>query len=269
MKTTLITLILFRSLCLHAQELYSLTEPASNIAAGSIAIRFDNSIMDEIDSKKANYHFIPAIMVGVSKKFMLQANAFFSNRNDKFAYEGASVYGKYRFLSSDVLQKHFRMAVFARLSFNRSDVHQQEINMYGHNSGFEGGIVATQLLRKVALSSSLSFLKATDNGNNNKFIYDTKESRAVNYTFSVGKLILPREYSSYRQTNVNIMMECLSQVNMGSGKYFVDVAPVIQFIFNSRSKLDMGYKKELTSTMSRTAPNGFFIRLEHNFFNVF
>ncbi|CAN5390927.1 hypothetical protein BH10BAC3_BH10BAC3_19910 [soil metagenome] len=269
MKTILFAVALLLSPFLHAQELYSSTEPASNIAAGSIGIRLDNSIMNEVNSKKTNYHFIPGVMIGVSKKFMLQANAFFSNRNEKFAYEGGSVYGKYRFLSHDVLQKHFRMAAFARVSVNKSDIHQEEINMYGHNTGVEAGVVATQLLRKVAFSSSLSFLKATDNGNNNKFIYGMKESKAVNYTFSIGKLILPKEYRSYKQTNFNVMLEFLNQVNIGSGKYYVDVAPVVQFIFKSQSKLDIGYRKELASTMIRTAPNGFFIRIEHNLFNAF
>jgi len=253
----------------HAQELYSSTEPASNIAARSIAIRLDNSIMNEIDSKKTNYHLIPGLMVGVSKKMMLQGNLFFSNRSEMFAYEGFSIYGKYKFLSNDAMQKHFRMAAFARASFNKSDVHQQEINMYGHNTGIELGVVATQLLRKIAFSSSLSFLKATDNGNNNKFIYGENESKAVNYTFSVGKLMLPKEYSSYRQTNINVMLEFLNQVNTGSGKYYLDISPVVQFIFNSRSKVDIGYKQQLSSNMIRTAPNGFFIRLEHNLFNVF
>jgi len=268
MKTILVALLCILASNLRAQELYSSTEPASNIAAKSIAMRLDNSMMDEIDSKKTNYHFIPGVMIGVSKKMMLQGNLFFSNRNEKFAYEGASIYGKYRFLSNDVLQKHFRMAVFARASFNKSDVHQEEINMYGHNTGIEAGVVATKLLRKIAFSSSLSFVKATDNGNNNKFIYGMKDSKAVNYTLSIGKLILPKEYRSYKQTNLNIMLESLTQVNTGSGKYYMDIAPVVQFIFNSQSKLDIGYRRELSSNMIRTAPNGFFIRLEHTLFNV-
>lgn len=269
MKTILVVSALILSSCINAQELYSSTEPASNIAARSIGIRLDNSIMNEVNSKKTNYHFIPGVMVGVSKKFMLQANVFFSNRNEKFSYEGGSIYGKYRFLSNDAVQKHFRMAAFARASFNKSDIHQEEINMYGHNTGFEAGVVATQLLRKVAFSSGLSFVKATDNGNNNKFIYGMKESKAVNYTFSIGKLILPKEYRTYKQTNFNVMLEFLSQVNTGSGKYYMDLAPAVQCIFNSQSRLDIGYKKELASTMIRTAPNGFFIRLEHNLFNAF
>ena len=268
MKHQLFTVVFFLSISCKAQELFSVTEPASNMAAGSIGFKVDNSIMNEISSSKTNYHLIPGILVGLSKKLMIQGNAFFSNRNKPLVYEGASLYAKYRFLSKDAVQRHFRMAVFGRVSSNNSDIHQEEINMYGHNTGFEAGIVATQLLRKVALSSSLSFLKASDNGNNNKFLYGSENSKAINYTFSVGKLIFPKEYKNYQQTNINVMVEFLGQLNTGSGKYYMDIAPSVQMILNSQSRLDIGYRSELRSSLLRTAPNGFFIRLEHNLFNA-
>jgi len=207
-------------------------------------------------------------MVGISKKFMVSAGIFFSNRSGVFRYEGGSVYAKYRFLSKDAVQKHFRMASFGRISYNNSDVHQEEINMCGHNTGVEWGIVVTQLLRKVALSSSLSVLKATDNGNNNKFVYGLDNGKAINYAFSMGKLMLPKEYRGYQQTNLNMMLEFLGQVNIGSGKYYMDIAPSVQMIFNSQARVDIGYRKQLSTTLLRTAPNGFFVRLEYNFFNA-
>lgn len=263
-----IVLILLSLTC-HSQELFSYTEPASNRAAGSIGLRLDNSLMDEIGTSKINYHLIPELMVGVSKKITVAGSFFISNRTDRFKKEGGCLYAKYRFLSHDGLQKHFRMAAYLRLSFNNSDIHQEEIETYGHNTGIEIGMVATKLIRKVAISTGFSFVKATDNGNGNKFIYGKANSHAVNYTLSIGKLMLPKEYMSYKQTNINCMVEFMNQVNTGSGKYYTDVAPVIQMIFNSQSRIDIGYRKELSSNMVRTAPNGFFVRLEHNFFNVF
>jgi len=269
MKILLIITSFLLSLSASSQELFSMTEPASNRAARSIGFRVDNSIMDEIGTKKINYHLIPAVMVGISKKLMVSGDAFFSNRTKKLIAEGGSVYAKYRFFSNDLVQKHFRMAAFGRISYNNSDIHQEEINMYGHNTGVEVGVVATQLLRKVALSSSISYVNAEDNGNNNKFIYGAENSRAVNYTFSIGKLMLPKEYRDYKQTNLNLMVEFMSQVNTGSGKYYMDITPLVQFIFNSQSRVDIGYRKELSSTLIRTAPNGFFVRLEYNLFNAF
>jgi hypothetical protein len=239
------------------------------MASRSIGLRVDNLVMGEINSAKINYHLIPGIRVGVSKKLMVSSGAFFSNRLKQFKAEGASLYAKYRFLSKDAVQQHFRMAAFGMMSFNNSDIHQEEINLYGHNTGFEAGIVATQLFHKIALSTTVSFVKALDNGNNNKYIYGSQNSKAISYSFSAGKLMLPVQYRNYRQTNVNLMVEVLGQVNTGSGKYYTDVAPSLQLIFNSVSRIDIGYKKQVSGNGLRTAPNGFFIRIEHNFFNAF
>jgi hypothetical protein len=269
MRFYLIISLLFLWVPVWSQELFSVTEPASNRPAGSVGFRVDNTVMDELNTSRINYHLIPEIMVGISKKLMVSGNLFFSNRNNEFRHEGGSIYAKYRFLSNDAVQQHFRMAGFGRISYNNSDIHQEEINMYGHNTGVEAGIVATQLLQKVALSASVSYVNATDNGNNNKFVYGGKNSEAINYTFSIGKLMLPRQYRDYGQTNLNFMVEFLSQVNTGSGKYYVDVAPSVQLIFNSQSRVDIGYRRELWATLLRTAPNGIFVRLEYNFFNVF
>ncbi len=268
-KSNLLIVFILFVVAGNSQELFSVTEPASNRAARSIGFRVDNTIMDEVNSSRINYHMIPEIMVGISKKLMVNANTFFSNRNDIFKYEGAGIYVKYRFLSKDALQQHFRMAAFGRVSYNNSDIHQDEIDLYGHNTGAEVGLVATQLLRKVAVSSSVSFLNASDNSNNNKFQYGMKERKAANYTLSIGKLMMPKEYRDYRQTNINLMVEFSSQLNLGSGNYYMDIAPSIQMILNSQSRIDLGYRKELKTTLLRTAPNGFFIRLEHNLFNAF
>lgn len=269
MKQIIFIILFFASISGHSQELFSATEPASNRAAGSIGFRVDNLVMNEVNSSRTNYHCIPEIEIGLSKKMMLTGNIFFSNRKRKFEWEGGSIYAKYRFYSKDEMQRHFRMAIFGRLSFNNSDIHQEQISMYGHNTGYETGAVATQLIRKVALSYSMSVVKAFDNGNGNKFSYGPGNRTALNGSFSIGKLMLPKEYRDYRQTNINLMSEFLVQVNTGSGKYYAEIAPTVQFIFNSQSRIDIGYRQELKSTMLRTAPNGFFIRIEHNIFNAF
>ncbi len=81
--------------------------------------------------------------------------------------------------------------------------------------------------------------------------------------------MLPKEYKDYKQTNLNLMVEFLNQYNPGSGKYYMDVAPAVQLIFNSVAKIDVGYRQQLTSSFYRTAPNGLFLRLEYNLFNVY
>ncbi|MEO6254139.1 MAG: hypothetical protein ABIO79_12575 [Ferruginibacter sp.] len=252
----------------RAQELFVFTEPASNMAAKSIGIRLNNYLMKDNSTNKINYHLLPELMWGVSKNIMAHAEAFLSNRDNRFVYEGAGVYMKYRFYSVDEVHNHFRIAVFGRYSFNNSDIHQEAIDLNGHNSGYEGGLVATKLIKKVAFSSSISALHATDNVKE-KFIYGDKKRNAVNYTLSVGKLMLPKDYTNYNQTNVNLMVEMLGQTNVNSAHSFLDVAPSIQFIFLSRMRLDAAYRIPLVTNLSRTAPGGFFLRLEYNIFNAY
>jgi len=238
------------------------------MATKSIGIRLNNYFLGEKNSSKTGYHIIPEIMFGLTKKIMIHGDVFFSNRGKNFKGEGGSVYGKYRFFSNDDVQKHFRIAAFARVSINNSIIDQQELNLYGFNSGYEAGIVATQLLHKIALSSSISFVKATNNSNSNKFIYGEQNSKAINYTLSFGKLMLPKEYKNYKQANLNLMLEFLNQYNLGSGKYYIDIAPAAQVIINSVARVDVGYRHQLTGSLIRTSPNGLFVRLEYNFFNV-
>jgi hypothetical protein len=252
----------------HSQELFVYTEPASNMPAASLGARLGNMLMQEKNSGRYDYHLIPELMWGVNKNLMLHVDGFFSNQDGSFRAEGGSFYGKYRFLSNDQVHNHFRMAAFGRYSFNNSLISQEEIDLYGHNSGYQAGLVGTQLLHKVALSASASYLHAINNGGNNKFPSEQSNS-AYNYTFSAGKLMLPKEYTDYKQTNVNLMLEFLGQTLASNGRSYLDIAPAIQFIFNSQARIDAGYRYQLYSTLSRNAPNGFLLRFEYLFFNAF
>ncbi len=222
---------------------------------------------DRVDGN-INYHLLPEIMWGVNKNLMLHAEGFISNRGKTLVSEGFALYGKYRFYSKDEVHSHFRLAAFGRISTNNSDIHQDEIDVNAHNSGYQAGIIATQLLHKTALSSSLSFVHAMDNGSINKFP-STQTNKAVNYTLSFGQLLLPKEYTSYNQTNINFMVEMLGQHLVNSNKSYLDFAPSLQFIIHSQTRVDIGYRKQLYSTMVRTAPDGFMLRVEHLLFNVF
>lgn len=267
MKILLPFLLVFTWGSAHAQELFVFTEPASNMAAKSVGIRLNNYIMPENDGSRVNYHLLPELMVGLSKKWMLHGDIFLSNRNDQFVAEGGSAYLKYRFFSQDEVHSHFRLALLGRYSYNNSDVHQQAIDFFGHNSGYEAGFVATKLAHKVAISAGGSFLHATDNGTE-KFAYSDKERNALYYTFSVGKLMLPKEYSNYNQTNLNLMLEFIAQTNLGNKKTYLDMAPSVQLIFNSRMRFDLGYRFPLVNELSRTADRGAVLKLEYNFFNA-
>ncbi len=265
-KIIFITFILI-SYKANAQELFVMTEPASNMPTGSIGIRAMNSFMFEKDGT-LNYHIMPEIMWGASAKWMFHLQSFHSTRSTRgLKTEGGSIYAKYRIYTSDDIHKHFRLALYGRYSKNRADLHQEEIETMGHNTGYEGGLVATKLVNRVAVSSSLSYEKALDNMPNYKFP-KTQSNNATNYTLSLGKLVYPKKYTSLKQTNMNLMCEFLGQRLNANGKSNLDIVPSLQFIILSQARIDIAYRKQLYSTMTRTAPNGFLVKFEYTFFNV-
>lgn len=251
----------------YAQELFVVTEPASNRPAGSLGVRVGQSLMKEQMKDGYNYHLMPEVMWGINKSWTVQVGAFVSNRSNKLVTEGGTLYAKYRFFSTDDLHSHFRMAAFGRYSINNADIHMEELETMGHNTGVETGVVATQLIKKVAISASASYEKVFDNKPGYEFPASQSDN-ATNYTLSVGKLMYPRKYTNFKQTNINAMVEFLGQTLNENGKSYLDVVPSIQFIINSQARIDLAYKQELYSSMLRSAPNGFYLKLEYNFYNV-
>ncbi len=64
-------------------------------------------------------------------------------------------------------------------------------------------------------------------------------NNAINFDISFGRLIFPRAYTGYKQTNMNVMVEFLGQSLLGNGKQFMDVAALVQFIFNNHKRVDI------------------------------
>lgn len=266
MKTAVLAAcLIFIAAHSRAQELFVFTEPASNMPAGSLGIRVSNWLMPENNS--LTYHLIPELMWGVNKNLMLHAEGFVSNSNRAFTFKGAGAYAKYRFLSKDDVSRHFRMAAFGRVSANNDAVRQEEIETNGRNTGYEAGLVATQLLHKLALSASASLEHAADNNNSNEFPKNYSDD-AINYSLSAGRLMLPKEYTSFKQVNMNLMLELIGQTLLQNGKTFIDIAPSLQLIINSQLRIDVAYKQQLSSAMLRDAPNGILFRMEYLLFNI-
>jgi len=253
---------------LSAQELFTYTEPASNMAKGTLGFRLNSTLMKDEVELKNNIHFMPEVMLGLSKKWMVHLEGFVSDRNNNLIAEGGALFVKYRFFSSDDVHSHFRMALYSKFSINKSDIHQEAIDLNGHNTGYEVGLVATKLQHKVALSSSLALVHALDNQNKINYRIPNNKREAINYTFSIGKLLLPKNYKDYNQTNMNGMVELICQTNVNTGKTFVDVAPVMQFIFLSRMRADFSYRFPFSNDLYRSASKGFLLRLEYNVFNA-
>lgn len=278
-----------------AQELYVATEPASNMATGSIGFRLNSKLFQMNHSNKfTGYRIEPEVMVGLSKRTMMHIAAYGSNMFQKnFRAEGASLYGKYRFFSQDEVHEHFRMAAYAKVSLIKNpevlitnakhlypdgnggyvqhdeELHVQsnEIDIDGNNSGITTGIVATKLINKLALSASLGYAHRLNNIGYKTEVFQLLN--AITYTASAGYLLFPKEYTSYKQTNMNLYFEMLGQSFTDKKQSYLDVAPAVQFIFNSIARVDIGYRTQLLGNINRLSNNYIMMRLEYNLLNVF
>jgi hypothetical protein len=269
MKIILMLACCFAMHAATAQELFTYSEPASNMPSKSFALRANNYLMQNKASGNYSYAFAPEIMLGVSKKLMFHAESFFGNDVSRFKFDGASVYAKYRFYSEDEVHTHFRMSLYGKAAVSNNAILQPAIDLAGRNSGAELGIVTTKLLNRLALSAGGSFVTAFNNAGSNKFPGGFPGKNAFSYNLAVGRLILPVEYKSYEQANVNIMLEMLGQTNTTTGHTFIDLAPSLQFILLSKIRLDAGYRFPVVTSLSRISERGFLMRIEYNFFSFF
>lgn len=257
--------LLGMGLSAYSQELFVFTEPASNMAAKSIGVRLTN---EEIFNGGSMYRTIPEVMVSFNKHLMMHGQAFLSNADGSYKLEGGSVYAKYRFVSIDDAQKHLRASFFGRLSTSTRPAYTEDINLEGDNSGAQAGLVVTQLLHKLALSGTLSYIKAFDP--ESRQIYGMpRPDQQISYSLSSGYLVLPVVYTRYNQPNFNVYFEMLGKTNPADGKSYLDFAPAVQTILNSRTRIDLGYRFQVAGDIAgRYNRNMFVLRAEFNFFNA-
>lgn len=263
--------IIFAVLCLcsaqglFAQELYVYTEPASNMPAKSIGVRLTNEGMFSPDFRSRT---IGEVMLGFNKNLMFHAQGFLSDMDGNYRLEGGSFYAKYRFLSLDDAHSHFRAAAYGRISTSKRPTFTEDINLEGDNSGWQGGLIFTQLLHKLALSATLGYSQAFDRPS--KQVAGMPEpDQMLNYSLSSGYLLLPVVYKNYKQPNFNLYLEVLGKTNPANGHSYVDLAPAVQLILNSQTRIDLGYRFQAAGNLdNRYLKNMYMARVEFNFFNV-
>jgi len=249
-----------------AQELYVFTEPASNMATKSIGLRLTNEGM--FNNPGFVSRTIPEVMFGFNKNLMVHAQGFLSDMDGKYRLEGGSIYAKYRFVSIDEAQSHFRAAAFGRVSTSNRPTYTRDINLEGDNSGAQGGLVFTQLLHKLALSATLGYAHAFKDSDR-QVVGMPRSNNMLSYSLSSGYLVLPFVYKNYNEPNFNVYFEMLGKTDPSSGQSYLDLAPALQVILNSRTRIDLGYRFQATGNMvNRYTKNMYLLRAEFNFFNA-
>lgn len=258
-----------------AQELFVISEPASNLPAKAVSMRLSNKLMNGSrhhisgnNNESLMHRIIPEIGIGLNKKLNIRLGAFIANYyQSNFKLEGFNCYLKYRFFSSDDLHRHFRMAAFSRIAVIDHDIYFREINLEGDNAGINNGIVATQLLHKLAISATLGHVYTLDHIGDSRPEFVAAHS--LNYTLSAGYLLLPFHYKNYQQPNLNVYLELNGRNSLSAyNANIYDLFPALQLILKSYMRIDLGYRYQIKSNVSRNAYSAFLLRFEYNIFNA-
>jgi hypothetical protein len=272
LKNLILFFFLFTGNIALSQELYINTEPASLIPKGSKVVRLTNSniFLDGVNGLGESLGnailLIPSVSYGISKKLMVGASIQFSNNPGSdyypnFGFNGFKIYSKQRILSTDKKKFHTRLSSFIKYAYHENKFMENNLDLEIQNSGMEFGLVGTQLINKLAISVTSGFTRISNISD--RSVTDINLNLIKN-SLSMGYLVLPRKYTSYKQTNFNIYLEYITSTILNNNfpdrynKFSSIIAPGIQFILLSRSRIDFSYKIRKSES-----PEEFLIKLTY------
>jgi hypothetical protein len=274
---TVVLTIVFNYNFLSAQELYVLNDPASNVPSKSLNLKYAGKFVKE--SYDGHQHWGTRHMlessIGLSKSFMIRPSVTFSNMykiypDRQLNFESMGLYAKWRWLSINDIHKHFRAAFFVKGIYSTNDLLYDELTGEGDQSAIQAGLIFTQLVNKLAVSTTLAWNEVMDGERWIKYAGPRNFGyRSFNYALSAGYLLYPQKYSSYDQTNFNVYLEIIGSNGIDRQFNLLDLAPAVQFIFNSSSKLNLGYRFQVLGKTFRMAESGFNVSFEQSFLNAF
>ena len=256
-----------------SQELYVFSEPASNVPAKSIGLKYSKKAIKETvfgHSHTSNRHMLET-QFGLNKKWAIRPSITFSDmyteRKMKFESVGFNV--KYRFLSIDDVHKHFRVAYFLKGIISTNNLRYEELTAEGDQTAIETGFIFTQLIHKLAISATAGLNEVVDEERWAKLAGPRNYGlESFNYSLSAGYLLFPRKYTSFNQPNFNIYCEFLGSRGLDRHVSFLDIAPALQVIVRSNTKVNFGYRFQVAGQMNRMSSTGFVFSFEKTFLNA-
>ena len=279
MRIFLVLFLSFISSLSSAQELYINAEPASLIPKGTKVVRLNHhsifldgtNIMGGIGNAII---MSPSISYGLSKKIMVSGSFQFSNKPyeqdmmPNFGFSGFKLSSKQRILTTDKQKYHTRLSSFIKYSYHDNKFMKDNLDIELQDTGFEFGIIGTQLINKLAISVTSAVTRISNidekytSGSTVK--WQKINLNTIQNSISAGYLLFPRKYKSYKQTNFNLYLEYLTNTILTRNfpdryhKFSSTLAPGIQFIIMSRSRLDFSYK-----IRSGEMPDEFVVKLTY------
>jgi hypothetical protein len=240
----------------RGQELFPLNEPASSVPGRVLGIRAFAQNYKEIKTNRSL--FALRVMYGVTPRLSLMISGTVSNHHDKklpkdlinhthtsggqtsyftqkiirgkpypYLFNGFYLFAKYRFISIDDQNKHFRVGAYAEWSNVKAAHDEAEPNLIDDTGGYGAGVITTFLKNRFAASLTSGFIRPNS-------YFETQPDftggpdlptkiyygNAIKYNISFGYRIFPSHYTDYDQVNWNIYLEFM-------GKQY-DAARVIQ-----------------------------------------
>lgn len=268
LKHFLTILFLLISVNSFAQELYIVTHAAANLSKNRIEFR--NNIMSYDNFKY--YHNSFQLNYGILGNLTLYNEVYYTlekGYNFFGNYEGAL---RYRFLDLDKKNFHVRTALQsgALIPVNSKPVVSGQVeyelhpghkvkyyNFVGNitvpsvdfhttdNYTIKNDLIVTSLIKKFAVTGEMGF-------NINIPKNDFKFGNYFDWSLSFGYLLLPRQYKSYDDVNINLYLEnkayyfyknkFLGNDVINSGGFRLDSYLGIQTIFLSSVMVELSYK---------------------------
>jgi len=238
-----------------SQELFPLNEPASSVPKNVFGLRVFNQNYKEIDLTRSMYAI--RVMYGVTSKLSVLMTGSISNHHDRklppdlvnhthvgnqtnyytqspkrgvtypFLFSGVHLFAKYRFVSIDKKNGHFRVAGYGEWSKLTVAHDEAEPNLMDDTGGYGYGIITTFLMNRFAVSFTGGLVKPDSYSEAQPDITGGPDlpttiyfGNAVRYDLSFGYRLAPSHYTDYDQPNWNVYLEFRGR------KY--DAAKVIQ-----------------------------------------
>lgn len=296
-KVHLLIIFLFLSSAAFSQELYIMTHPAANLSRHRIEFR--NNVMSYDNFKYFHNSF--EINYGLLGNLTLYNSVFYTledGYNFLGNYEGAV---RYRIHDIDKKNYHLRFAAQsgAVIPVNSKPIvgDQVEYELHpGHKVKFynfvnditvpsvdfhttdnytvKNDVIVTNLIKKLAVTAGMGF-------NINIPKSDFKFGNYFDWSLAFGYLVLPKQYKSYNDVNINLYSESkayyfyknkfLGDDIVNSGGFRLDTYLGIQAIFLSSIMAEISYKipvhsNEYAETQISKRSTGLLFSLRYLFF---
>ena len=283
-------LYLFRP-TLKAQELFPHGEPASSMPKRVLGLRYMQKNYQDLTMLRNM--FALRIMYGLTRRLSIYSTITVSNHHGRdlpanlvnhthtgnittyntstpergvkypYLFSGIYLYAKYRFISIDSKNSHFRIAAYGEWSNVKVAHDETEPSLMDDTKGYGGGLIFTYLKNHLAVSLTSgviipgSFQGSSPDSVGPNVPTRVQYGKAWQNNLSFGYLLYPRQYKNYKQTNISLYAEFISKafeqakvtqygfintpINtpLLEAGYYLELHPGIQGIFNSNLRVDV------------------------------